>query len=93
VIFQSANEMMQSTLLRNRLDEIQSQAQSEKEWWEKRRASIQSDFMKEIEDTGSRSRAGTLADRIGSDEDAVLVEVGGHVNSGKGSARKRKGKK
>ncbi len=86
--------MMQSTLLRNRLDEIQSQAQPEKEWWEKRRASIQSDFMKELEgDTTSRSQASTLAGKAGSDEDGVLVEVGGHGNSGKGSARKRKGKK
>src|SRR5436305_14707163 len=79
VIFQSANEMMQSTMLRRRLDEIQSQVQPEKEWWEKRRASIQSDFMKELEeDTASRSQTSTFANKTGSDEDGVLVEVGGH---------------
>jgi translocation protein SEC66 len=35
--------------LRKRLDEIQAQAAAEKEWWEKRRATIQKDFMQELE--------------------------------------------
>lgn len=48
-IFQSANEIAAGTLLRKKLEEVQSQAPAEKEWWEKRRASIQSEFMKELE--------------------------------------------
>lgn len=36
--------------VRKSLDAIQEQRDSEKEWWEKRRASIQQDFMKEIEE-------------------------------------------
>ena len=37
-------------MVRKRLDEIQDTMTSEKEWWEKRRATIQSDFMKELDD-------------------------------------------
>ncbi|KAL8416669.1 hypothetical protein RB596_006995 [Gaeumannomyces avenae] len=48
-IFQSANEIAANTVLRKRLDEIQAQAESEKAWWDKRRAAIQTDFMKEID--------------------------------------------
>lgn len=49
-IFQSASEMAQNNHIRERLDEITSKLPAEKEWWEKRRASIQSDFMKELEE-------------------------------------------
>ena len=48
-IFQSANEIAANSLLRKRLDEIQAQTQAEKEWWEKRRESIQGEFMKELD--------------------------------------------
>jgi translocation protein SEC66 len=36
--------------LRKRLDDIQAQADSEKEWWEKRRESIKGEFMKELDE-------------------------------------------
>lgn len=49
VIFQSANEMAANNLFRARLDEIQAQTETEKVWWEKRRASIQTEFMKELD--------------------------------------------
>jgi len=90
-IFQSANEIAANTVFRKRLDEIQAQTQAEKEWWEKRRASIQSDFMKEL-NAPSATAAKTLAGKTGSDEDAILVESGGPAVSG-GSMRKKKGKK
>ena len=50
-IFQSANEIAANTLLRTKIDEIQAQTVSEKEWWEKRRASVQTEFMKELDAT------------------------------------------
>lgn len=47
-------------MLRERLDEIQAQATQEKEWWEKRRATVRSEFMKELE--GDETGTGTPAD-------------------------------
>ncbi|KAG9238539.1 Sec62/63 complex, subunit Sec66 [Amylocarpus encephaloides] len=81
-IFQSANEIAAGTAFKTRLDEIQAQAKSEKEWWEKRRASIRSDFMKELD--APASSVGKT-----SDDDAVLVESA----SSTASIRKNKGKK
>lgn len=48
-IFQSAHEMANNAALRKRIDDLQSQTQSEKEWWEQRRATIQTEFMKELD--------------------------------------------
>jgi len=71
--------------LRKRLEEIQAQTAAEKEWWEKRRASIEADFMKEL-DSAPAATAKTAAPKIKtvSDEDAVIVETT--------SSRKNKGK-
>jgi translocation protein SEC66 len=52
-IFQSASEMAQNTQIRDRLTDILATAPSEKEWWDKRRAAIQSEFMKELDDEKS----------------------------------------
>ncbi|KAH7364577.1 Pre protein translocase subunit Sec66-domain-containing protein [Rhexocercosporidium sp. MPI-PUGE-AT-0058] len=90
-IFQSANEIAANTLFRTRLNEIQAQAESEKQWWEKRRASIQAEFMKEL-DSPSSNGTKTTTSKAGSDEDAILVEGGGPAVSDKGSIRKKKGK-
>lgn len=81
-IFQSANEIAANTVFRKRLDEIQAQTESEKEWWENRRASIQAEFMKELDSPSGTAKAG-------SDEDTILVESPGET----GSVRKKKGKK
>jgi len=75
-------------VLRNRLEEIQAQTDAEKEWWEKRRAVIQKDFMKELDDSEKTSAK--------SEEDAVLVES--HTPSGTpagtpSGSKKKKGKK
>lgn len=85
-IFQSANEMAANTLFRQKLDEIQSQTESEKAWWDKRRASIQEEFMKELDSAPSAK-----TNKPGSDEDAVLVDRDGLAVTG--SMRKKKGKK
>jgi translocation protein SEC66 len=89
-IFQSANEIAANTAFRKRLEEVQAQTVAEKEWWEKRRASIQADFMKEIE---GDSTAKPAAKKISSDDDAILVEGGGPAVNDKGSIRKKKAKK
>ncbi|KAK4954499.1 Translocation protein S66 [Elasticomyces elasticus] len=47
VIFQSANEMNQNLLIKQRLAEIQETLQAEKAWWEKKRAGVQAEFLKE----------------------------------------------
>ncbi|TAQ86538.1 hypothetical protein B7494_g5141 [Chlorociboria aeruginascens] len=86
-IFQSANEIAANTVLRKRLEEIQAQTESEKQWWEKRRASIQSEFMKELDAESVKKPTTT------SDEDTILVEGGGPTTSEKGSIKKKKGKK
>lgn len=59
-IFQTANEIAANTVLRERLDEIQAQVDQEKEWWEKRRATVRSEFMKELE--GEETGTGTPLD-------------------------------
>ncbi|KAI4160648.1 MAG: hypothetical protein LQ342_005581 [Letrouitia transgressa] len=99
-IFQSANEMHHNALLRTKLDEIQAQGKADREWWDKEKATIQSKFMKELEDPNGSAKptSGPGADKAGSDEDAVMVEGGGPAasasNTGsKGGSKKRKGKK
>ncbi|KAJ9142134.1 Translocation protein sec66 [Pleurostoma richardsiae] len=98
-IFQSANEIAANTMLRKRLDEIQAQTVAEKEWWEKRRDAIRSDFMKELGDSEKPHN------KPGSEEDAVLVDVstpaagtpaghpGGGGGGGGGGKKKKGGKK
>lgn len=49
VIFQSAREMDQNNLFRQRIDEYQSKVSEEVEWWTRRRAEIQEGFMKELD--------------------------------------------
>ena len=72
IIFQSANEMNQKRVLKERISELQSQLDSEKEWWEKRRADISSSFMRELEEESGEVPA-HLQKSI--DDDAVLVDL------------------
>lgn len=92
-IFQSANEIAANTLFRKRLDDIQAQTDADKEWWEKRKASIQAEFMKEIEAESTTNANKSGARKLSSDEDAILVEAGGPAVNDKGSVRKKKNKK
>jgi translocation protein SEC66 len=75
-IFQSANEILANTVLRKRLDDIQAQTTAEKEWWEKRRASIEADFMKELDSAPSpNAKSASSGIKTVSDEDSVVVET------------------
>ncbi|GME51289.1 translocation protein sec66 [Neofusicoccum parvum] len=99
-IFQNASEVAQNQILRQRVDELQSQTATEKAWWDKKRATIQSDFMKELDQEGSSAAQINKH----SDDDAVLVEsastasmsrpsTAGSAISGASSKKKGKGKK
>lgn len=96
-IFQSASEMAQNSHIRERLTEILATSQSEKEWWEKRKATIQSDFMKELDDekvkspTESSVSGSVKGSKVGSDDDAVIVESGGPAEK-TSKGKKKKGK-
>lgn len=94
--------MAQNTHIRDRLSEILGTTQSEREWWDKRKATIQSDFMKELDiekekSPSESSFAGSLKGAArtpvaaGSDDDAVLVEAGGPADKSN-KAKKKKGK-
>lgn len=62
-IFQNANEIAANGLFQAKIEEIQAKTVAEKEWWEKRREAISSDFMKELEeDKHSPSDDGVLVD-------------------------------
>lgn len=91
--------MVNNNIVREKVVEAQSKAREDREWWDKERASIQSIFMKEL-DEGGQADSGKLvrSGKGSSDEDAVLVESGGPASSGsapgsKGGTQKRKGKK
>ncbi|RMJ22480.1 translocation protein Sec66 [Aspergillus sp. HF37] len=87
-IFQSANEMMNNGLVRKIVDEHQAKLGEEREWWDRRKASIKQGFMKELDAEGSGSVAaggagaakgeglnpGTTGPQT-SDDDAVMVEA------------------
>lgn len=62
-IFQSANEIAANAMFRDRLNEVQAQTDSEKQWWERRRASV----------TAEKELNGSSL----SEQDSVLVEGGG----------------
>ena len=98
--------MASNAIIRQKVDEIQAQAKVDREWWDKKRASIQSEFMKELDEgtsaSTSTSRPTTSGgEKIGSDEDTVLVEGGGPTSpvppapagGPKAGSKKKKGKK
>ena len=102
-IFQSANEMINNDLIREKVATLQAKGRADREWWDKERARIQSNFMQELDQekpTESTKSVPSVAafGTANSDEDAVLVEGGGPAASGstagsKGGTKKRKGKK
>ena len=87
--------MAQNTLIRSQLTDILATAPSEKEWWDKRRTEIQSDFLKELDEESTTKEKGAGGDTStvkSSDDDAVLVEGGGPAEKGKAKGGKKKGK-
>ncbi|KAJ6788571.1 hypothetical protein PWT90_11089 [Aphanocladium album] len=73
-IFQSAHEIASNTKLRESLEEIEAQAESEKAWWAKRRGQIQTEFIKELDDEGGKT-GGTKGSSAVSEDEAVLVDT------------------
>lgn len=47
-IFQSANEMMNNDMYRKRMNDQQTRLEEERQWWNKKKMSIQEAFMKEL---------------------------------------------
>ena len=52
-IFQSAHEMVHNEITRRKVATRQAEGKAEREWWDKERASIQSNFMAELEESSS----------------------------------------
>ncbi|KAK4128403.1 hypothetical protein N657DRAFT_629520 [Parathielavia appendiculata] len=88
IIFQSANEIAANKALRDRLEEIEAQTEHDKEWWEKRRASIKTEFMKELDEESVKGQA-----KVGSDDEAVLVDTNTPSATPSGVSKKKKAKK
>ena len=55
--------------MRTTVKDVQAQLDSEKQWWEKRRDQIQSEFMKEL---GEEEKSST---KNPSEDEAVLVDT------------------
>jgi len=87
IIFQSANEINANVVLRKSVDDIQAKVDDEKKWWDTKRAAIQSDFMKELDDEATKP----AASKAPSEDDAVLVDA--NTPSSTPSGKKKKGKK
>lgn len=84
-IFQNANEIAANGLFQDRLNEIESKVEGETEWWEKRRAAISSDFMKELDEESSKTAPS---------EDGSAVDSGTSSRPGSSAGgKKKKGKK
>ncbi|KAL1975294.1 hypothetical protein VTN31DRAFT_3686 [Thermomyces dupontii] len=103
VIFQSAREMDANATYRARMEEYQSSVAEERAWWDRKRASIQEGFMKEL-DAAEKERPATAASTAtattttttttASDDDAVLVEAEKEATSSPAPGKKKKkGKK
>lgn len=52
-IFQSAHEMVNNEIIRQKVARRQAEGKADREWWDKERASIQSNFMAELEESSS----------------------------------------
>jgi translocation protein SEC66 len=78
------------------MEELQAKAETEKEWWQKKRASVQAEFMKELEtekpQANPKTGTATSAPGKGSDDDTVMVESGGPAEKGHSGKKKKKGK-
>lgn len=75
-------------MLRDRLDEVEAQTEHDKEWWEKRRTTIKTEFMKELDEESEKGQAKT-----GSEDEAVLVDTDTPSATPSGASKKKKGKK
>ncbi|KAF7713903.1 Uncharacterized protein PECH_006759 [Penicillium ucsense] len=74
VIFQSANEMLNNDLYRARLKEHSEKAAEERAWWDKKKSSIQEEFMKELNEESAVPNA-KIADVSGSNSPIAPASV------------------
>lgn len=58
--------------VRNHVDDFQVQARAERQWWDKRRKQIRSEFMKELDDETETTET---PNKPASDDEAVLVDT------------------
>ncbi|KAL4902522.1 hypothetical protein BDW74DRAFT_157963 [Aspergillus multicolor] len=76
VIFQSANEMVNNEIVRERLEKHQKKLDEEKAWWEKKKASIQEGFMKELDaekpGAATTAPAATVAPEVAEDKEGEV---------------------
>ncbi|KAK3675665.1 Translocation protein S66 [Recurvomyces mirabilis] len=100
VIFQSANEMNQNIVIKQRIAELQEKLASDRAWWDKKKAGIQSDFLKEVgaSESSESTTAATPAPAVlkpgSSDEEGVLVDSDVPTQAqGGANSKKKKGKK
>lgn len=70
-------------MLRDRLDEIEAQTERDKEWWEKRRASIKNEFMKELDEEEEQQQQQQQQSKAGTDDEGVLVDTPNKKKKGK----------
>lgn len=73
-------------MFQKKLEEITAKTDAEKQWWEKRRAAISSDFMKELDEDTDKVQAAAPSD------DGILVDASTPAE-GTGASKKKKGKK
>jgi translocation protein SEC66 len=74
------------------MTELQAQKDAEREWWDIRKAKIQSEFMKELDEGSPTATPAKPGVSRTSDDDTVLVEGGGPVDKAAGGASKKKKK-
>ncbi|KAI9902997.1 hypothetical protein N3K66_002349 [Trichothecium roseum] len=94
-IFQSAHELTANAKIRERTDEFFGQVAAEREWWEKRRGQIESQFIKELDDEAGEGAAGATAEGGSkgtstappSEDEAVLIDTPGGTPSKSGKEK------
>ena len=100
--------MAANSFIRRRVDEIQSQGRADREWWDAEKASISSNFMKELDqDAGIGANAAVTngsskpipstgsvvgGDKAGASDEDAVMVEGGGPAVGLKGARKGKGK-
>lgn len=99
VIFQSANEMVQNGMLKEKLNAIRSTVEPEKAKWDAQREQSR----RELEGGGAPNESSTMSEKVtrpavatkagSSDDDAVIVETPAATEEGGGKGKKKKGKK
>ncbi|KAJ5902399.1 translocation protein (Sec66) [Penicillium taxi] len=103
IIFQSANEMMNNDLYRQRMSEHQDKVSEERKWWDNKKASVQESFMKELNDEKTGSSAASKAPESispaaptsiaqASDDEPVLVEAEASAPGSPPGSKKKKSK-